>query len=530
MVSSHDGSETLVAGHHQPSPPSAISSVGSLSNIISDDASDVSLDQDVAQALQRKLRIINGTAAQEKSAWHRWMFGTKAARRRLRYRSTHNGRRLQEEADGSNADTDTHINATGELVRPTKVLDNPGHNTNEGKWSSVMIPLYGALTMNLTTAPSGPIVVKVRKRKATRRSRFRRASPQNGSTRQDATQDASNTVGVGAQDYGNAAPAVAQDAIVSEPDGPPFDEDRPPILRDNLARLHIPSSPTGSIASVASYVEVQETQPPRDSDQDTIIVTPTPLDRKQTRRGLLRRFSTLKGESPSSSVATKLDDGPISSSSRYDTARRDLLRTFSWTNSDVANDGKAAKPATKKRRRKHLHGSSRRDALGVAAIGADPEVEHEDVIVDALLQAGILEDETTHTLVTDMLWENQRGWWFLGSRFSSLALSPLDAKPWTNPDGSQAGYTIFTHPLPTPAWRWHHPAWLIDMGRDVDAEGWQYSTRFGSKYWRGVPTIAFTVRRRLWVRSVSNLGLFTDLQSDLPDLQISIQAKPHSTG
>lgn len=144
MVSSHDGSETLVAGHHQPSPPSAISSVGSLSNIISDDASDVSLDQDVAQALQRKLRIINGTAAQEKSAWHRWMFGTKAARRRLRNRRTHDGRRLHEEADGSNADTDTHIIATGELIPPNKVLDNPGHNTNEGKWSSLMIPLYGA--------------------------------------------------------------------------------------------------------------------------------------------------------------------------------------------------------------------------------------------------------------------------------------------------------------------------------------------------------------------------------------------------
>lgn len=39
------------------------------------------------------------------------------------------------------------------------------------------------------------------------------------------------------------------------------------------------------------------------------------------------------------------------------------------------------------------------------------------------------------------------------------------------------------------------------MGRDVDSEGFMYSTRFGSKYWRGVPSTRFWVRRRLWIRT-----------------------------
>ena len=38
------------------------------------------------------------------------------------------------------------------------------------------------------------------------------------------------------------------------------------------------------------------------------------------------------------------------------------------------------------------------------------------------------------------------------------------------------------------------------MSSDVDCQGFSYSTRFGSKFWRGVPRFRFFVRRRLWIR------------------------------
>lgn len=158
--------------------------------------------------------------------------------------------------------------------------------------------------------------------------------------------------------------------------------------------------------------------------------------------------------------------------------------------------------------------------------------EEEDLLVDALIRAGLLEKEIPEAWETDLLWENQRGLWLLGARYGGKALFPLDPKPFTDRNGEDSAYTTSTYPLPTPAWRWHHSSWLVNMAGDVDSEGWMYSTRFSSKYWRGIPDIRFFVRRRLWIRSRYRAGILaqgipklTDPHAETPEkLGLPIQS------
>jgi hypothetical protein len=127
-----------------------------------------------------------------------------------------------------------------------------------------------------------------------------------------------------------------------------------------------------------------------------------------------------------------------------------------------------------------------------------------------LLSRQLLQHQQTHPPLkeeefAEVLIENQRGWFLFGFPFfSANTLFPLDPSPWTcGPAGATtAPGDISSFPLPAPGWEWVWSRWYIDMGYDVDDQGWSYSFNFGSNSrWHGSHVWFHSfVRRRRWIR------------------------------
>ncbi|KAM5475976.1 hypothetical protein MauCBS54593_000659 [Microsporum audouinii] len=103
----------------------------------------------------------------------------------------------------------------------------------------------------------------------------------------------------------------------------------------------------------------------------------------------------------------------------------------------------------------------------------------------------------------DILYENQRGWFFFGKPiFSRNSLLNLDPPAWMTANFEQSPVTIANAQVPDPSWEWDWKTWYVDMSYDVDEEGWQYSFSFASKFaWHGThPWCHSFVRRRRWLR------------------------------
>lgn len=104
----------------------------------------------------------------------------------------------------------------------------------------------------------------------------------------------------------------------------------------------------------------------------------------------------------------------------------------------------------------------------------------------------------------DVLYENQRGWFVFGlPLFSSRALwnLRLDQSPWVDAKFKPSAVNITNAQLPDPSWVWEWKSWYVDMSRDVDEEGWQYSLWFRGAAWHGNhPWFHSFVRRRRWLR------------------------------
>ncbi|TPX36393.1 hypothetical protein SeMB42_g07096 [Synchytrium endobioticum] len=102
--------------------------------------------------------------------------------------------------------------------------------------------------------------------------------------------------------------------------------------------------------------------------------------------------------------------------------------------------------------------------------------------------------------VAERLYENQRGSALFGKpKFSARSLLPSDFPAWSDQRG--AFRIEKEHENPPPGWEWKDPAWVLDLGGDVDAEGWSYAFSFRTKNWQGNPAPTTYVRRRLWCRT-----------------------------
>ncbi|KAL4741600.1 hypothetical protein BDV11DRAFT_182537 [Aspergillus similis] len=103
----------------------------------------------------------------------------------------------------------------------------------------------------------------------------------------------------------------------------------------------------------------------------------------------------------------------------------------------------------------------------------------------------------------DILYENQRGWFFFGvPLYSSQSLLNTDPAPWVNAIGKRSFVDITNAQVPDPSWEWAWKTWYVDMSGDVDEQGWQYAFSFlRSSSWHGThPFWHSFVRRRRWVR------------------------------
>lgn len=109
--------------------------------------------------------------------------------------------------------------------------------------------------------------------------------------------------------------------------------------------------------------------------------------------------------------------------------------------------------------------------------------------------------------IIDILYENQRGVFFFGiPNYSNKSLLPSDPKPWQNAQFRTSAVDIRNAQVPDPSWEWAWKSWYVDMSRDVDEEGWEYSFAFVGKgattfAWHGNhPWFHSFVRRRRWLR------------------------------
>lgn len=115
---------------------------------------------------------------------------------------------------------------------------------------------------------------------------------------------------------------------------------------------------------------------------------------------------------------------------------------------------------------------------------------------------GSTRERKTEDIGIDILYENQRGWFFCGiPLYSGRSLLPIDPSSWQTATFKYSPVNITNAQLPDPSWAWVWKTWYVDMSYDVDEEGWQYSFNFGQWAWHGThPWFHSFVRRRRWLR------------------------------
>ncbi|KAJ5167833.1 Meiotically protein [Penicillium canariense] len=152
-----------------------------------------------------------------------------------------------------------------------------------------------------------------------------------------------------------------------------------------------------------------------------------------------------------------------------------------------------------------------RDSIGAGASDVDtadfapspaPGTTNEPPQSNGLTQQPTTTDEPKILSELDILYENQRGWFFFGvPLYSHSSLLNLDPSAWMTKDKRDSPVNITNAQVPDPSWEWAWRTWYVDMSGDVDDQGWQYAFSFGSSQWHGThPWFHSFVRRRRWLR------------------------------
>lgn len=152
---------------------------------------------------------------------------------------------------------------------------------------------------------------------------------------------------------------------------------------------------------------------------------------------------------------------------------------------------------------------SRSESRGGAGPAAGPATDATATTATTAQQANGVSRSTSASAETkpqteiDILYENQRGWFFFGiPLYSGQSLLNFDPAEWETREYKPSPVDITNAQLPDPSWEWVWKTWYVDMSYDVDEEGWQYSFSFSSKFpWHGTqPWFHSFVRRRRWLR------------------------------
>lgn len=191
-------------------------------------------------------------------------------------------------------------------------------------------------------------------------------------------------------------------------------------------------------------------------------------------------------------------------------ASRSLLRK-KFTRTSVKNELQKRKYA--KWQRERLGSESLNQSLSRSSTKNTTDPAANNVKDVDLLDIVPLQTQATETVKAEetsdsnseleVLYENQRGWFFFGIPFySHRSLLQIDPPAWVNKDYRDSPVNITNAQLPDPSWEWAWQTWYVDMSPDVDEEGWQYSFSFmSSSQWHGThPWFHSYVRRRRWVR------------------------------
>lgn len=127
--------------------------------------------------------------------------------------------------------------------------------------------------------------------------------------------------------------------------------------------------------------------------------------------------------------------------------------------------------------------------------------------------------------VTDVLYENQRGMFLFGiPLYSSNSLLNFDPPAWQTGELKESPVNITNAQVPDPSWMWTMKTWYVDMSRDVDEQGWEYSFSFkpilnpffkSGFAWHGNhPWFHSLVRRRKWIRKRAKISSRTNLEKN----------------
>ena len=173
-----------------------------------------------------------------------------------------------------------------------------------------------------------------------------------------------------------------------------------------------------------------------------------------------------------------------------------------WTKSSLQQQIVQRKYARYQEHRFVEHSQPERQNTIDSSSNAQSTLEWGKGRVKALLRRKKLRQELEEDAVIDILYENQRGVFTIGiPHFSSNSLLNFDPKPWTNAERRTSPVNVTNAQVPDPNWEWAWKSWYVDMSRDVDEDGWEYSLYFTGFAWHGNhPWFHSFVRRRRWLR------------------------------